>query len=70
MLKYSYLLETVDNKCSFSVDNGNEKAFMEAILKVKENGKSLYSSDCVKWAQAKFNRKNNYEQYINLYLTM
>ncbi len=59
--------ETVDNKCGFSVPTGDSKAFFETLMKVKEKGKASYSDDCIKWAQTKFNRNKNYEQYIDLY---
>lgn len=59
--------ETVDNKCGFTVKTGDAKAFFETLMKVKENGKLKYSEDCIKWAQTKFNRNKNYEQYIELY---
>lgn len=59
--------ETVDNKCSFSVENGNEKEFFEAILKVKELGKKELSDDCVKWVKENFDREENYKKYIDLY---
>ena len=59
--------ETVDNKCSFSVESGNEKEFLEAILKVKEKGKESFSKDCVNWVKEKFDRDENYRKYIDLY---
>ena len=59
--------ETVDNKCGFSVPTGDSKAFLETLLKVKENGKAKYSADCVEWAKTKFDRNKNYELYIDLY---
>ncbi len=59
--------ETVDNKCSFSVESGNEKEFLEAILKVKEKGKESFSKDCVNWVKENFDRDDNYSKYIDLY---
>ena len=59
--------ETVDNKCSFSVENGNEKEFFDAIMKIKEQGKQAFSDDCIKWVKASFDRDENYEKYIELY---
>ena len=59
--------ETVDNKCSFSVENGNEKEFFEAIMKIKELGKKELSNDCVKWVKENFDRDENYMKYIELY---
>ena len=62
--------ETVDNKCSFSVESGNEIEFLEAILKVKAQGKESFSKDCVKWVKEKFDRDDNYKKYIELYKEM
>ena len=59
--------ETVDNICSFSVENGNEKDFLEAILKVKSVGKTTFSAQCRKHVENKFNCYKNYEKYIELY---
>lgn len=61
--------ETVDNKCSFSVESGNEKDFLEAILKIKEIGKENFSEDCIKWVKHRFARDENYRKYIDLYKT-
>lgn len=61
--------ETVDNKCSFSVESGNEKDFLEAILKIKEIGKEKLSEDCIKWVKHRFDRDENYRKYIDLYKT-
>lgn len=59
--------ETVDNKCGFSVDSGNEKDFLEAILKVREKGKNSFSEECTRWVKYRFDRDENYMKYINLY---
>ena len=59
--------ETVDNKCSFSVENGNEKVFLETILKDKKMKKETLSKNCGKWVVEQFDRDNNYQKYIQLY---
>lgn len=59
--------ETVDNKCSFSVENGNEKEFFDAIMKIKEQGKGAFTDDCIKWVKQSFDRDENYKKYIELY---
>lgn len=59
--------ETVNNKCSFSVESGNADEFLSAILKVKEMGKKALSEDCHKWVAERFDRDKNYEKYISLY---
>lgn len=62
--------ETVDNKCSFSVESGNEKEFLEVILSVKAKGKESFSKDCLKWVKENFDRDDNYKKYIELYKEM
>lgn len=59
--------ETVDNKCGFSVENGNEKEFFDAIMEIKRRGKAEFSEDCCKWVKKSFDRDENYMKYINLY---
>ena len=59
--------ETVDNKCGFSVENGNEKEFLDTIMKIKKQGKSEFTEACQKWAKDRFDRDDNYIKYINLY---
>lgn len=59
--------ETVDNKCSFSVESGNAEEFFNVIMKIKKLGKNLLSAYCHNWAKAKFNRDENYLKYIDLY---
>ena len=59
--------ETVNNKCGFSVDNGNAEEFLSAILKVKEKGRNAFSEDCHNWVIERFDRDKNYDKYINLY---
>ena len=59
--------ETVDNKCSFSVETGNVNDFLDAIFMIKEKGKDAFSEDCHKWATENFDRDKNYLKYINLY---
>lgn len=59
--------ETVDNRCSFSVENGSAEEFFNAIMNVKKLSKNSLSSGCHIWAKDKFNRYENYRKYIDLY---
>ncbi len=59
--------ETVDNKCSFSVETGNCKEFFEAVLSVKNAEKESFSENCIQWVKTTFDRNKNYEKYLNLY---
>lgn len=59
--------ETVDNKCGFSIENGNEEEFFNAIMKVKKLGKSELTDSCQQWVRTVFDRDENYAKYIDLY---
>lgn len=59
--------ETVDNACSFSVDDGDYKSLFEKIMEIKSNGKSTYSDLCREHAVSKFDKRENYKKYIELY---
>lgn len=59
--------ETVDNKCSFSVESGNAEELLNSILNIKENNENNFFTKCSLWVEYKFSRKNNYEKYIHLY---
>lgn len=59
--------ETVDNKCGFSVENGNEKEFFDAIMEIRRRGKAEFTEDCCAWVKHRFDRDENYMKYINLY---
>lgn len=59
--------ETVDNKCGFCVENDDAKGFLDAILSVKEIGKTKVTEDCIGRIKQYFDRDKNYMEYINLY---
>ena len=59
--------ETVDNKCSFSVESGNAEELFKTVLKIKEIGKCNLSDQCHNWAKENFDRDKNYEKYLELY---
>lgn len=62
--------ETVDGKCGFAVENGNEALLWNQTLKVLNMGKEYYSKDCLKWISDSFNKDNNYLQYYTLYRSL
>lgn len=62
--------ETVDGKCGFAVENGNEELLWNQTLKVLNMGKEYYSKDCLKWISDSFNKDNNYLQYYTLYRSL
>ena len=59
--------ETVDNKCSFSVETGNYKDLLDATLNIKKTGKNNLSQNCIEWAKQNFELTNNYLKYLELY---
>ena len=59
--------ETVDNICSFSVDDGDYKSLFEKIMEVKQKTKDSFSENCRKFAFENFDRNKNYQKYIELY---
>lgn len=59
--------ETVDNKCSFSVETGNYTQLLTTVLHIKEKGKDSFTQACIEWVQCRFDRDQNYKKYIELY---
>ena len=59
--------ETVDNHSSFAVENEDTKAILVKLNEIKEKGKAYYSADCRKNVAEKFEKKKNYNRYIELY---
>lgn len=59
--------ETVDEKCGFSVENGDPGELLNTILNLKKIGKATFSENCREWVQSHFDRDKNYEKYIDLY---
>lgn len=59
--------ETVDNKCSFAVENGNPQAAWNAMMNIREKGKAYFSASCQQWTRQKFDANRNYRKYIDLY---
>lgn len=59
--------ETVDGRCGFAVENGNEVALWDAVLGVLAKGRAHFSEACVAWARAEFDKDANYQKYLQLY---
>ena len=59
--------ETVDNLSSFAVENGDVQAVLEKLDLIKQKGKSYFSANCQKHVAEKFEKKKNYNRYIELY---
>ncbi len=59
--------ETVDNICSFSVENEDYKALLDRVMEIKSNGKDKYSEKCREFVVKHFDKNKNYQKYIELY---
>ena len=62
--------ETVDNLSSFAVENGDVQAVLEKLDLIKQKGKSYFSANCQKHVAEKFEKKKNYNRYIELYTSL
>ena len=59
--------ETVDGVCGFAVENGNPADMWNGVSRIRDNGKTFFSADCVAWAKKEFDKEDNYNKYIMLY---
>lgn len=59
--------ETVDGNCGFAVPTGDYEGLWDKVLEIKDKGKESFSSQCVEWVSSHFDKKRNYERYIELY---
>lgn len=59
--------ETVDGHCGFAVENGNPETMWNAMMVIKERGKSSFSDSCIEWVKREFDRDKNYQKYLDLY---
>ena len=59
--------ETVDGKCGFAVETGNVTALLERIEAVRQMDKGALSEQCRAFVQSKFERNQNYREFLGLY---
>ncbi len=59
--------ETVDGECGFAVITGDAEDLWKKVLWVKSLGKESLSEQCRKRVSNSFEKKTNYEKYIELY---
>ena len=65
------LPEFVDNeRCGYVVSPKNPNEILQAILRVRGNGKSYYSSDCIAAVQDKYSYHKICDRYLNLFEEM
>src|SRR5699024_3545100 len=58
--------ECVDSGCGYVVEKGNLKELKSAIQKVKQNGRSHYSSCTINRAKRFYDKRNKFNEYIEL----
>ncbi|KAA6340159.1 N-acetyl-alpha-D-glucosaminyl L-malate synthase [termite gut metagenome] len=63
-------IEAINNDTGFIVAQGDITGLLNAINLVKQKSKSFYSSACRKRAMSCFDRKDRYEEYLQLYEEM
>lgn len=56
-----------DEKCGYIIDINDAEAYSEKIELIKNNGKSLYTSECRKRAETMFDKDANLKQYLDFY---
>lgn len=59
--------EAIDDLTGMVVEQGNIGKLIDAINKVKENGKQSYSGACVNRAHRLYKKEDRYQEYIELY---
>lgn len=62
--------ETINEQCGFVVENDNPEAAWNAMMSIKEKGRSFYIDACHQWVDAEFEKNKNYQKYINLYKSL
>lgn len=60
-------VEAVNNQTGLVVEKGNIEGLLNAIETVKQNGKNFFVAACRARAQALFNNKDRFGDYIQLY---
>lgn len=59
--------ECVNNKTGMLVPQLNKESLFEAIMKIKDIGKSSYTKDCVAYARENYDKHKQFSKYLNLY---
>lgn len=63
-------IESVSTETGFIVEKGDINGLLNIAEAVKENGKDLYSKACRERAVSHYNKKERYEDYIDLFTNM
>ncbi|WP_416201290.1 MAG: GDP-mannose-dependent alpha-(1-6)-phosphatidylinositol monomannoside mannosyltransferase [Thermocaproicibacter melissae] len=62
--------ECIDESCGVVVEKGNLKELVNALEIMKNRGKSSYLWHCVKRTQQFFDMKDNFKEYLSLYMNV
>ena len=62
--------ELIGENCGYVCDCDSVEAYKELVMKVLNDGKSVYSDSCINFASQNFNVEKNYNEYINLYKSL
>lgn len=62
--------ELIGENCGYVCNSDSVEDFKELVMKILEDGKSVYSDSCVNFASENFNVENNYNEYVKLYETL
>ena len=63
-------VEAVDNETGWIVDKGNIDALLNAVELAKQKGKMHFAAKCRKRAEAFFNNRERFDNYIQLYQSL
>ena len=65
------LPEFIDNdRCGYVVSPKNPEEILQAVLRIRDNGKSFYSDDCIVVAKNKYAYQKVCDRYLNLFKEM
>jgi glycosyltransferase involved in cell wall biosynthesis len=59
--------ESIDEETGFVVEKSNNEELLKKINEIKELGKDRYNNNCIKKAKKYYNKKNKFQEYIELY---
>lgn len=63
-------VEAVSPETGFIVEQGNVNAIWQTVKLIREKGKDLYREACRKRAVKLFNKKDKFEEYMQLYMEL
>lgn len=61
-------IESIDKNVGYVVEQGNVDKLVEKIIKIKENGKNMYSLACINKAYSLYDKNERFSEYLKIYL--